>query len=144
TVWEAYFYDPRYRPSITQQRQVESGRLGRKTARGYYDYGVGTSAPKVDVDPIKGKKIVDRVVAMLINEAADALFWNIATAEDIDLAMTKGVNYPKGLFAWAEEIGMVECLARMEKLRAEYSDDRYRPSPLLRKLALASRKNQTV
>ena len=118
TVWEAFFYDPRYRPSFTQQRQVESGRLGRKTGRGYFTYGDAVAAPSVELDPVKGRKIVDRVVTMLINEAADALYWNVASAMDIDLAMTKGVNYPKGLLAWGDEIGVSECLARKEKLHA--------------------------
>jgi 3-hydroxybutyryl-CoA dehydrogenase len=72
---------------------------------------------------------------MLINEAADALFWNIATAEDIDLAMTKGVNYPKGLLAWAKEIGYQTCVDRMDALYDEYREDRYRCSPMLRRLA---------
>jgi len=71
---------------------------------------------------------------MLINEAADALFLNIATREDIDLAMTKGVNYPAGLLEWADAIGLEEVLLRLEFLHAEYGDDRYRPSVLLRRL----------
>lgn len=138
TVWEAFFFDPRYKPSITQQRQVESGRFGRKSGRGYYEYSA--ELPKVTVDPGKGRQIVDRVVAMLINEAADALFWNVASAQDIDLAMTKGVNYPKGLLQWADEIGSDECLARMERLYAFYSEDRYRPSPMLRRMASEKRR----
>ena len=70
---------------------------------------------------------------MLINEAADALFWGVATAQDIDLAMTKGVNYPKGLLARADEQGAAHWLAVLERLQAEYGEDRYRPSPLLRR-----------
>jgi 3-hydroxybutyryl-CoA dehydrogenase len=70
---------------------------------------------------------------MLINEAADALFWQVASAKDIDLAMTKGVNYPKGLLAWADEKGAAHWLAVLESLQAETGEDRYRPSPLLRK-----------
>ena len=136
TVWEAFFYDPRYKPSLTQQRQVERGRLGRKTGRGYYDYS--KELPRTTVDAEKGRLIVDRVVAMLINEAVDALFWNVASAKDIDLAMTKGVNYPKGLLAWADEIGARECLRRMEELLSMYGEDRYRPSPLLRQTALTN------
>ena len=68
---------------------------------------------------------------MLINEAADALFLNIATKEDIDLAMTKGVNYPKGLLAWADEIGISECVSGLDQLYDEYKEDRYRCSPYL-------------
>ena len=71
---------------------------------------------------------------MLINEAADALFLNIATKEDIDLAMTKGVNYPKGLLLWADEIGINNVLNALKDLQEEYGEDRYRPSPLLRRM----------
>ena len=71
---------------------------------------------------------------MLINEAADALFWNIASAEDIDNAMTKGVNYPKGLLTWADEKGIDWCVNKMDELYAEYHEDRYRCSPILRKM----------
>ena len=71
---------------------------------------------------------------MLINEAINALFLNIATKEDIDLAMTKGVNYPKGLLAWADEIGLENVLKQLDYLHREYGEDRYRPSILLRKM----------
>ena len=72
---------------------------------------------------------------MLINEAADALFLKIATRNDIDLAMTKGVNYPKGLLTWADEIGIDNVLKQLEDLQKEYGEDRYRPSPLLKSMA---------
>lgn len=137
TVWQAFFHEPRYKPSLTQQRQVESGRLGRKTGQGYYSYAEGATVPTPAVDPVLGNAIVERVVAMLINEAADALFWGVATAHDIDLAMTKGVNYPKGLLAWADEQGAVHWLTILERLHAEYGEERYRPSSLLRRLARA-------
>ena len=77
---------------------------------------------------------------MLINEAVDALFLNIASAEDIDTAMTKGVNYPKGLLAWADEKGINWCVDNMDNLYNEYHEDRYRCSPLLRKM---NRENKT-
>jgi 3-hydroxybutyryl-CoA dehydrogenase len=77
---------------------------------------------------------------MLINEAADALYYGVATKEDIDLAMTKGVNYPKGLLKWADEIGIEKILSILEKLYSEYSEDRYRPSVLLRKMVREGKK----
>jgi 3-hydroxybutyryl-CoA dehydrogenase len=80
---------------------------------------------------------VERILAMLINEAADALFWQVASATDIDLAMTKGVNYPKGLLAWSDEKGAAHWLGVLERLQAAYGEDRYRPSPQLRRMALA-------
>ena len=80
------------------------------------------------------ENVFNRVLIMLINEAADALFLNIASAEDIDNAMTKGVNYPKGLLAWADEKGIDWCVMKMDELYNEYHEDRYRCSPLLRKM----------
>ncbi|MEO5584415.1 MAG: 3-hydroxyacyl-CoA dehydrogenase family protein, partial [Flavobacteriales bacterium] len=135
SVWEAFFYDPRYKPSLTQQRQVESGRLGRKSGRGYYDYGDTAVKPTIEVSPDVAFSITERVLAMLINEAADALFLQVATKEDLDVAMTKGVNYPKGLLAWADEKGAAHWLRQLEALQEEQGDDRYRPSPLLRRMA---------
>lgn len=135
TVWEAFFYDPRYKPSFTQQRQVESGRLGRKSGQGYYSYADGAGPTFPDIAPAVAAPIVERILAMLINEAADALFWQVASAKDIDLAMTKGVNYPKGLLAWADEQGAAHWLSVLERLQVEYGEDRYRPSPLVRRLA---------
>ena len=67
---------------------------------------------------------------MLINEAADALYLNIASKEDIDLAMTKGVNYPKGLLYWADEIGIETIYQTLVYLKEKYNEDRYRPSPI--------------
>ena len=71
---------------------------------------------------------------MLINEAADAVFMQVASVADVDLAMTKGVNYPKGLLAWADELGPEHVLRELEDLQAEYGEDRYRPNPLLRRV----------
>ncbi len=134
TVFAAFYYDPRYKPSFTQKRHSEAGWLGRKTGRGYYNYTEGIKKPAPNADAELGRKIVDRIVVMLINEAADALYLNIASKEDIDLAMTKGVNYPKGLLAWADELGIDECVQRLDSLYDLYHEDRYRCSPMLRKM----------
>jgi len=132
SVFKAFFYDPRYKPSFTQKRMCEAGYLGRKTKKGYYDY----SKEKSDIikDEMLGQEIFWRILVMLINEAADAFFLKIASKEDIDLAMTKGVNYPKGLLQWADEIGLDKVLNKLESLQKEYGEDRYRPSPILRNL----------
>ncbi|MDE3053843.1 MAG: 3-hydroxybutyryl-CoA dehydrogenase [Gemmatimonadota bacterium] len=140
SVFEGMYYDPRYRPAIAQRRLVEAGWLGRKTGRGYYDYRDGAAAPEPVRDPALGKRIVDRIVALLVNEAVDALYLKVADAADLDLAMTRGVNYPKGLLAWGDEIGVRAVLQRVAALQDEYGDDRYRPSPLLRRLAKEARR----
>lgn len=137
SVFESMFFDPRYKPALTQRRLVEAGLLGRKSGQGYYDHRAGAAFPEPNRDTVRGQAIVDRVLAMLVNEAADARLWNVASADDIEIAMTKGVNYPKGLLAWGDEIGPKVVLARLEALHAEYGEDRYRPSPFLRRVAAA-------
>ena len=74
-----------------------------------------------------------RTVAMLANEAADALLQGVASAADIDLAMRAGVNYPQGPLAWADEIGLAQVVKTLENLQASYGEERYRPSLLLRR-----------
>ncbi len=134
TVFEAFYYDPRYKPAFTQKRLTEAGYLGRKSGKGYYNYREGSNNPPADENVGLAQKIFDRVLVMLINEAADALFWKIASAEDIDNAMTKGVNYPNGLLAWADEKGIDWCVSKLDELYNEYREDRYRCSPLLRRM----------
>lgn len=139
TIFTAFYFDPRYKPAFTQKRFVEACYLGRKSGKGYYDYDkngamiIPTESNKSHNEEL-AQQIFDRVLVMLINEAADALFMNIASAEDIDNAMTKGVNYPKGLLAWANEKGIDWCVSKMDELYNEYHEDRYRCSPLLRKM----------
>ena len=134
TVWTQCYFDPRYKPSIIQKKMVESNRLGRKVGRGYYNYSEGAELPLPNTDEVIGKLITNRVVAMLINEAADALMYQIASRNDIDLAMTKGVNYPKGLLAWADEIGIDNVVTHLNELYELYAEDRYRPSVLLKSM----------
>ena len=134
TVFAAFYFDPRYKPSLTQKRFSEAGYLGRKSGKGYYDYSEGSNTPEADTNTDTQEAIFNRILAMLINEAADALFMNVASAEDIDNAMTKGVNYPKGLLSWADEKGIDWCVQQMDALYDTYREDRYRCSPLLRKM----------
>ena len=134
SVFSAFYFDPRFKPSFTQKRLTEAGFLGRKSGRGYYDYSQDAIHPAANENAQLGQLIFDRILVMLINEAADALFLNIASAKDIDYAMTKGVNYPKGLLAWADEKGIDWCVNQLDTLYNEYHEDRYRCSPILRRM----------
>jgi 3-hydroxybutyryl-CoA dehydrogenase len=249
SVWEAFHYDSRYTPSVLQRELVAAGFLGRKSARGVYDYApdakkpvaqsgspqakparitvrgdLGPAVPLVlrmsaagiavdraaaapafpngaiDVggatlaltdgrtatargvaaatrdlvlfdlasdyvscsrlalaradgcsdaawsaavgtiqaagvavsrlDDVAGLAVM-RTVAMLANEAADAVTQGIASARDVDLAMQKGVNYPQGPLAWADVIGVACVRDVLAHLAAHYGEDRYRISPLI-------------
>lgn len=134
SVFEAFYYDPRYRPSLIQKQFVDAGWLGRKSGRGYYHYE-SESADKQTIDASSLEWISERIIAMLINEAAEALYLNIASASDLDTAMTRGVNYPKGLLAWANERGIDATLEVLKGLQEHYGEDRYRPSILLKQMA---------
>ncbi len=135
TVWRQFYFDSRYRPSITQKRMYEAGRFGRKSGRGYYNYAEGATMPEPIRDRELGGQIFSRVLTMLINEAVEALYLNIASRDDIDLAMTKGVNYPKGLLRWCDEVTAAKILNNLNSLRLDYAEERYRPSVLLLKMA---------
>lgn len=134
SVFSAFYFDSRFKPSFTQKRLKEAGFFGRKSGRGFYDYSQETDLPEPNKDADLGLKIFNRILSMLINEAIDAVFMQVASKEDIDLAMTKGVNYPKGLLAWADEIGLENILNQLQILFDEYGEDRYRPNPLLRQM----------
>ena len=134
SVFREFYYDPRFKPAFTQKRLVEAGWLGRKSGKGFYNYGEDAKNPEPNKNAQLGQQILDRILTMLINEACDAVFMNVGTAQDVDLAMQNGVNYPKGLLKWADEIGPEIVLKRMEALQEEYGEDRYRPNPLLKKV----------
>jgi 3-hydroxybutyryl-CoA dehydrogenase len=129
SVFSAMYFDPRFRPSITQKKLVEAGWLGRKAGRGFYSYAEGISVPQPSADEALLRSIGSRVLAMLINEAYDTVYYGIASAESVDLAMTKGVNYPKGLIAWGRELGIEHVRKSLLELYNKYNEDRYRLSP---------------
>ncbi len=140
TVFQSFFFDPRYKPSFSQKRLLEAGWLGRKSGKGFYNYAEGVAMPEPVKDEAAGKKIAERILFMLINEAADAVQWQIASAKDVELAMTKGVNYPKGLLQWCDELGADYVLAGLDSLYDTYREDRYRASALLRRMGVEGKK----
>ncbi|HAY3545026.1 3-hydroxyacyl-CoA dehydrogenase NAD-binding domain-containing protein [Elizabethkingia anophelis] len=134
TVYKDYFYDPKYKPSLLQQRMAEAKLLGRKTNRGFYDYREGAVKSVIHKDDALYEKIFIRIISMLVNEAVEAKRLSIANDEDIELAMQKGVNYPKGLLNWGKEIGYKTISETLQNLYNEYQEERYRQSPLLDKI----------
>lgn len=159
TVYQDYFYDPKYKPSLLQQRMSEAKLLGRKTGKGFYDYSAQSREPsarsqepraerqdprvkiqdsRFKIHDLKDDKLYEeiflRIISMLINEAVEAKRLGIASDEDLELAMQKGVNYPKGLLAWGKDIGYGKISATLQNLYEEYQEERYRQSPLLRKM----------
>ena len=143
TVFEAFYFDPRYQPSLIQKQHVDAGWLGKKTGKGYYTYSAdgarkNEQAPS-DLDAAAFQYISHRILALLINEAADALRLKIANEQDLETAMTRGVNYPKGLLKWGNDWGINNALKTLEDMQSLYGEDRYRPSPLLKKMAREGR-----
>ncbi|HTA97931.1 MAG TPA: 3-hydroxyacyl-CoA dehydrogenase NAD-binding domain-containing protein [Solirubrobacteraceae bacterium] len=209
--YELSFGEPRWRPSPIQARQVAAGLHGRKTGRGYYDYGgegphrpadpdpptggadaivtgdgpvadrlralaPGQSGPEITVNGLGGTVdgepfyaivplalvevtgeageqtfrglglhtervqpapagVLSRIVCQVINESAFALGEGVGSADDIDTGMMLGLSHPRGPFAWMREIGSSQVLRTIEALGNEYREERYRPAPVLRRLA---------
>lgn len=134
SVWKAMFFESRYRPSHLQGNLVKAGWLGRKSKKGFYSYDENTPQTSLPAKE-EHRFIFDRILTMLIHEAADALMYGVANSQDIDQAMTLGVNYPKGLLAWADELGAQYLVVQIDHLYAQYHEERYRGSALLRKMA---------
>jgi len=138
----------RWRPSPIQEKLVAEGRLGRKSGRGYHDYGEGESEPDPDLgidaptlDPEqlarvdeRAEQVLSRLFAQIANEAAYALEEDVASTEDMDTAMKLGFNWPVGPLDFAELIGprrAVELLERLEQTNGAA----YAQAPLLRQAA---------
>lgn len=130
SLFERYYYQPRFRPSHLQRSMVEAGLLGRKSGRGFYDYSDGAQG-ETEEGAGPSEDIALRVISCIVNEAFLSLSEGVATAEDIDQAMKLGANYPKGPFEWTEEIGPDTILEKLDSLRALYGDA-YIAAPSLR------------
>jgi 3-hydroxybutyryl-CoA dehydrogenase len=89
------------------------------------------------LDDVPGMAVM-RTVAMLANEAADAVNQGVCSARAVDIAMQKGVNYPRGPLAWADAVGLGHLVTVLANLAQTYGEDRYRVSPLLRRKLAAN------
>ena len=132
SLFERYYYHPRFRPSYLQRSMVEGGLLGKKSGRGFYDYRSEKTGEDNDSEP--SEDVALRVISCIVNEAFLALSEGVATAEDIDRAMKLGANYPRGPFAWEKEIGAKNIVETLDSLRANYGDA-YLAAPVLRERA---------
>lgn len=134
SVWKSFFYDSRYRPSFTQLRLLEAGYLGKKSGKGFYDYTIENTVKQVEDTSLKNS-IFLRIISMLINEAADTVWQQICSKDDVELAMKLGVNYPKGLLEWGSELGYQKIVDHLDDLHQTYGEERYRVCRYLRNLA---------
>ena len=136
SLFERYYYHPRFRPSYLQRSMVEGGSLGRKSGRGFYDYGAENTVEDNEIGLSEDVSL--RVISCIVNEAFLALSEGVATDEDIDRAMKLGANYPKGPFEWVEEIGARSIVETLDSLRAS-NGDAYLAAPALRERATGTR-----
>ena len=149
--WQQSFGEPRWRPNPIHERMVASGRLGRKTGRGFYVYEKDTPHRPRDPD-VRGERpifddealetvagenaprVLTRLGATIANEACFALGERVASPDDINTAMRLGYNWPIGPLEWGERLGWSTALGVLEELR-ELQGEAYRPAPALRELA---------
>jgi 3-hydroxybutyryl-CoA dehydrogenase len=149
--WEQSFGEPRWRPSPIHERMVASGRLGRKTGRGFYTYEKGephrprdpdvdAERPIFDEDELQqvagpnAPGVLTRLGSTIANEACFALGEEVASEEDINTAMRLGYNWPIGSLEWGERLGWSRALGVLEELR-ELQGEAYRPARLIRERA---------
>jgi 3-hydroxybutyryl-CoA dehydrogenase len=149
--WEQSFGEPRWRPSPIHERMVASGRLGRKSGRGFYSYEKDTPHRPRDPDVTVERPIFDeseleevagqlapvvltRLGATIANEACFALGERVASAEDVNTAMRLGYNWPLGPLEWGERLGWSRALGLLEELR-DLHGEAYRPARTLRTAA---------
>ena len=156
SVWEQMDKHARFTPHEIQQNLVGKGHLGRKTGRGFYLYNDSTAVPAYAVErrsfqltPLlvdatlafcvragaptassTEQYIFARLLAAIINVAGLAYSESVASSDDIDIAMIKGTNYPKGPLAWADDIGPRTVRGVLNGLNEVVGDGRYTPAPL--------------
>jgi 3-hydroxybutyryl-CoA dehydrogenase len=133
--YELSFGEPRWRPGQLQARMVAAGHLGRKTGRGWYEYGDGRYRPEDEPDAKlmdTEAELLNRVQCCIVNEAMFALGDAVGSADDIDDGVKLGLNWPKGPVELGRSLGFDHVLATMDGLWERYREERYRAAPLLR------------
>jgi 3-hydroxybutyryl-CoA dehydrogenase len=130
TVDLALDYDQATRVGVTAAEQCDPARLREAIA---VLQAAGFSVSRIRDVP--GMSVL-RTVAMLANEAADAVYQGVASAPDVDMAMKKGVAYPRGPLQWADGIGLAKIETALDHMAHHYGDPRYRVSPLIRQCVL--------
>lgn len=156
SVWEQTGKPARFEPHDIQRRLVGEGHLGRKSGRGFYSYANERPLPAVNVErssfelsplmsdvmlafcmragAVKASSaehlIIARILGAIINEAGSAFSHGVASSDDIDVAMTKGTNYPKGPLAWADDIGYHTVRGVLKALNQVCGDGRYESDAL--------------
>jgi 3-hydroxybutyryl-CoA dehydrogenase len=118
---------------LTRGPQTTSAAAG--AAEGFFS-SLGKHTVWVDDAP---GLVLGRIVCQVVNEAAFALAEGVGSAEDIDAGFVHGLNYPRGVLAWADQIGVEHVLSVLDGLFEERREERYRAAPLLRRMASSGR-----
>src|SRR5258707_1387285 len=146
--YELSFGEPRWRPSPISARYAAAGMHGRKTGRGYYDYGAlagGGRHPEEDPPPPAPQPraapgaLLGSGEGRLPGGLKAAFGEGVGEAADIDTGMVLGLSHPRGPLEWADAIGLDHVLAVLGALHREYGEERYRPAPSLRQRVAAGR-----
>jgi enoyl-CoA hydratase/3-hydroxyacyl-CoA dehydrogenase len=121
-----------YRQAPMFEQLFKAGHWGKKSGKGFYDWSGG----KTNEVPLRAGAKFDllRLVAPAVNEAAWLIEKGITTAEEIDLSVLNGLNYPRGLLRMADDIGIDVIVAKLGELYEKYKEERYKPNPLLKKM----------
>jgi enoyl-CoA hydratase/3-hydroxyacyl-CoA dehydrogenase len=131
-------------PPITEEK-VENDELGRKTGKGFYDYGVASETQREDGETVDGEGVnyepgdgeafdTLRVEARMVNEAARLVGDDVATPDEIDTGVKLGLGFPEGICRRGDKIGLDTVLDELRTLREETGDDRFAPDDYLAEL----------